>query len=128
MPMADRNPLPRSPNDVRLHIGRPPAPHPAVLPLDAGERGAGLVVAGQVLAVAAFEAAGVAVDQVGLIALQRLVVDAEPDRRVVAHVVLHDVGTGDQPPQDRHAAGSLRLIARLRLPRLQAIAMWVECQ
>ena len=74
----------------------------AVEPVGAGERGAGLVVAGQAFTRAALEATRVAVDDARVHRAQALVVDAEAHRRVVAHVVLHDVGLLDEAVQHRH--------------------------
>ena len=93
---------------------------PAVEPVGAGERGTGLVVARQSFAFAVFEPAGVAVDDVGFDRLDALVVDAETDRRVVAHVVLYDVGRLDQLAQDRHRVGVLQVHRDAALPAVAA--------
>ena len=126
--MADRKPLPVSPSETTGQNGMPPWSSPPSSQSGPAERGAGLVVAGQALARAVLEAAGVAVDEVGLDRAQALVVDAEADRGVVAHVVLHDVGRSTSWCRIAIPSGSLRLIAMLRLPRLQHIAMCVLIQ
>ena len=55
------------------------------------------------------EPAGVAVDQARVHLPQRLVVDAEALGRVVAHVVLHDVGPLDEAVQDLQPLGVLEV-------------------
>ena len=78
------------------------ARHAAVLVLNAGQAGAGLVIAGQACALAPFEATRVAIDQVRLELLETLIVDLEALGRVVAHVVMHDISLFHQFQQDLH--------------------------
>ena len=106
MAMAERKPLPgvaeRGDRPDRVAV----VVEATVDPLAAGQGRAGLVVAGQQLSFAAFEAAGVAVDQARVDGAERLVVDAEALGGVVAHVVLDDVGPLDQAVEDGEALGA----------------------
>ena len=73
------------------------------------ESRAGLVVARQCRPDALFEPPRMAVDQCRIDGSQRLVVDSEPNRCFVAHVVLHDVGLSDQLAKQLHAIGGFQI-------------------
>ena len=128
MAMADRNPLPVSPSDTTGQNGMPPWSRPPSSQSGPASAAPVWSLPGRCSRAPVLEAAGVAVDEIGLDRAQALVVDAEAYRGVVAHVVLHDVGRRTSSCRIVIASGSLRFMAMLRLPRLQHIAMCVLIQ
>ena len=109
MAMADRKPLPVSPSDTTGQNGMPSWSRPPSSQSGPASAAPVWSLPGRLLARPVLEAAGVAVDEIGLDRAQALVVDAEAYRGVVAHVVLHDVGRRHQLVQDRHRVGVLEV-------------------